>query len=589
MAGLLSEIPDVVIVLDAEGRLKWGNHAAERLFGRLLQESIGLPALELVHPDDLELVLRSLASVQRKEVGTLIEVRAKAVTGWRLLEVLGAPVDWLGEPAVLFSLRDLTERRRFEVARGEEARFRSLVHNAAAVTILVSQTGLVESISGAVSRVFGHDPELVENRPLAELISVSDRPELMAALDRASRGASASNPVTVEVRMLRHQSSDTVPVELSLVNLIDDPVVRGYVVSGHDITARVLAEREVRETLSLLSATLESTADGILVVDNSGRVTSHNRRFADLWHLDEATLSTGDDGVIISSILGQLIDPDGFAAKVAELYASPDAEANDIIEFKDGRIFERYSRPQRVDGAIVGRVWSFRDVTEPKRTEEELRESEQRFRQVFNQGPLGIAVVDLEARITNANRSLCRLLGRKKTEVVSSTLEAFSFVDDVEKDRELARRMSEGTIPSYQTETRFVTRGGDLVFGNVTASLIRNEFGLPLYGLRIVEDITKRKRLEHELASHATTAGKLLAGLTPRETEVLELLSTTATASKMAEHLSVSVRTVETHLANAYRKLGVRSKEDAAAEFERLTAAVSGLQQGFEGIAPQGT
>jgi DNA-binding CsgD family transcriptional regulator len=117
--------------------------------------------------------------------------------------------------------------------------------------------------------------------------------------------------------------------------------------------------------------------------------------------------------------------------------------------------------------------------------------------------------------------------------------------------------------------------------------LIRNELGVALYGLRIVEDITKRKRLEHELASHATTAGKLLASLTPRETEVLELLLISATASKIAEHLSVSVRTVETHLANAYRKLGVRTKEDASSEYERLTGAVAGLQQDFDGIAPQ--
>jgi PAS domain S-box-containing protein len=582
LGGLLAEIPDVVIVLDTEGRLQWGNHAAERLFGRLLQESIGLPALELVHPDDLELVLRSLASVQGKEVGTLIEVRARAVTGWRLLEVLGAPVDWHGTPAVLFSLRDLTERRRFEVARSEEARFRSLVHNAATVTVLVSPTGLVEAISGALSRLLGHDPELVENRPLAELVSAKDRPELIAALELAARGASASNPVTVEVRMLRHASTDTVPFELSLVNLIDDPVVGGFVVSGHDITARVLAEREVRETLSLLSATLESTADGILVVDTSGGITSYNARFAELWHLNESILSSRSDEVLLAAVLGQLKDAESFQNKVAELYANPSAESNDVIEFKDGRIYERYSQPQRVDGTIVGRVWSFRDITEAKQTEAELRESEQRFRQVFNQGPLGIALVDLDARISNANRALCRLLGRRKTEVVSSRLEEFLHASDVEKDRELDRRMAEGLIPSYQTESRFVTQRGDVVFGNVTASVIRNELGTALYGLRIVEDITKRKRLEHELTSHATTASKLLASLTPRETEVLELLSTSATAAKMAEHLSVSVRTVETHLANAYRKLGVRSKEDAAAEFERLTAAVTGLQQGFE-------
>ena len=201
-------------------------------------------------------------------------------------------------------------------------------------------------------------------------------------------------------------------------------------------------------------------------------------------------------------------------ARVTALYANPAAESNDVIEFKDGRIFERYSRPQRVDGTIVGRVWSFRDVTDTKRTEEELRESEQRFRQIFNQGPLGIALVDLDGHITNANRTLCRFLGRTKAEIVGANFTSFTFTEDLKKDLQLTRAMAEGAIPSYHTETRFVRKHGDPVFGYVTGSMIRNELGVPLYGLRIVEDITKRKRLEHELASHATTASKLLAGLT---------------------------------------------------------------------------
>jgi len=579
LANLLREIPDVVIVLDPEGRVQWGNHAAERLFGRLLDDSIGLPGLKLVHPDDLELVLRSLASVRRKEVGTLIEVRAKAATGWRLLEVLGTAVTWSGGPAVLFSMRDLTERRRFEVARSEEARFRSLVQNAAAVTILVSPTGLVESVSGALSRLLGQDPEVVEQRPLAALVSKADRPALRSAFGRASHGASALNPVTVVVRMLRHASSESVPFELSLVNLVDDPVVRGFIVSAHDITARVAAELEVRKTLSLLAATLESTADGILVVDTTGRITSFNSRFVELWHLPDRIVATRDDAATIAFGMEQLADPDAFQARVEELYDDPEAESNEILEFKDGRVFERYSRPQRVDGAIVGRVWSFRDVTASKRTERELRESEQRFRQIFDQGPLGIALVDLEGRITNANRALCRFVGRRRSELVGSGFESFTYPGDVDKDLEFARQMSAGTIPDYQTETRFVTSRGDVVFGIVTASMIRGELGLPTYGLRIVEDITKRKRLEHELVSHATTARKLLASLTPRETEVLELLADGVTASRIAEQLSLSVRTVETHLANAYRKLGVRSRDDATAEFARLTSAVTGLQQ----------
>jgi PAS domain S-box-containing protein len=125
---LLYELPDVIVVLDAEGQLLWANARAEGIFGRTLEEYQGRSALDLVHPDDLELVGRSLVSVQAKEIGTTLEVRANTPTGWRLLELIGTPVSWFAEGAVLFSMRDLTDRRRFEVARDEVARFRSLVH-----------------------------------------------------------------------------------------------------------------------------------------------------------------------------------------------------------------------------------------------------------------------------------------------------------------------------------------------------------------------------------------------------------------------------------------------------------------------------
>jgi len=95
-----------------------------------------------------------------------------------------------------------------------------------------------------------------------------------------------------------------------------------------------------------------------------------------------------------------------------------------------------------VGGVAVGRVWSFRDVTERRRAEQELRESEQQFRQVFNQGPLGIALVDLDSRIVEANRALCRFLGRTSQELAGATLASFASPADADKLSELARRLS---------------------------------------------------------------------------------------------------------------------------------------------------
>src|SRR5947199_1125480 len=142
------------------------------------------------------------------------------------------------------------------------------------------------------------------------------------------------------------------------------------VLVGRDITERRLAERELRETLSLLNATFESTADGILVVDLAGRIVSFNRTFAELWRIPDSILEAKDHAQTIAFVLEQLADPQGFLSKVRDLYARPDASSFDVLTFKDGRIFERFSQPQRIAGKSVGRVWSFRDVTESKRAEQ---------------------------------------------------------------------------------------------------------------------------------------------------------------------------------------------------------------------------
>jgi PAS domain S-box-containing protein len=138
-----------------------------------------------------------------------------------------------------------------------------------------------------------------------------------------------------------------------------------------DITERRSAEADASRSLSLLQATLESTADGLLVVDLNGRIISYNQRVAEMWGIPVELFAKGDDAGAIGVALEKLSHPEEFLAKVQELYEQPELASYDVLELKDGRVFERYSQPQRIDGTSVGRVWSFRDVTARRRAEEQ--------------------------------------------------------------------------------------------------------------------------------------------------------------------------------------------------------------------------
>ncbi|MDF9752886.1 EAL domain-containing protein [Arthrobacter sp. ES3-54] len=133
-----------------------------------------------------------------------------------------------------------------------------------------------------------------------------------------------------------------------------------------DTSHRPENDDSLREAMSLLSATLESTADGILVVSSEGEIAGVNNQFLTMWGIPREMLATGDDEAVMGFVVDQLRDPAQFVEKVEALYADPAAESHDILEFRDGRTFERYSRPQKVADQVVGRVWSFRDVTAAK-------------------------------------------------------------------------------------------------------------------------------------------------------------------------------------------------------------------------------
>jgi diguanylate cyclase (GGDEF)-like protein len=140
-----------------------------------------------------------------------------------------------------------------------------------------------------------------------------------------------------------------------------------------EIAERQRTEKEFEKLLSLQRATLEATADGILVIGKKGNIAGFNRKFLSMWGIPESLMTTDNYKKALKFALNKLKNPEEFLRTIKELNADVDAQIYDAIEFQDGRIFERYSQPQRIGSKIVGRVWSFRDVTAHKIAEETIR------------------------------------------------------------------------------------------------------------------------------------------------------------------------------------------------------------------------
>lgn len=252
-------------------------------------------------------------------------------------------------------------------------------------------------------------------------------------------------------------------------------------------------ERALEEQLELLRGTLESTTDGILVVDDRGGIVTYNQRFASLWNIPESILRSRKDEEALSYVLTQLKDPDGFIRKVRELYSQQDASSYDIIEFKDGRIFERFSQPHPGLARSLGRVWSFRDVTERKRTESALRESEERYRSLVRQAKEGIFIFDPEdGRIQEANPFFLQMFGYEESEVAQLSIFDLAAAEkaSVEANIRMVLEIGAITLPSRYHRKK----DGTLLDVEVRASLIT--IGNARVILVSLTDIAERKHAQ---------------------------------------------------------------------------------------------
>jgi PAS domain S-box-containing protein len=193
---------------------------------------------------------------------------------------------------------------------------------------------------------------------------------------------------------------------------------------------------ELAHSLSLMRATLEATSDGILVTDDNGGVSDFNENYASMWQMPRDAMDSRDGSHLRQIASRQFREPEQFLNRIKEIEASALPESFDVLEFADGRVFERYSKIQRIENRTVGRVWTFRDVTEHKRAEENLRaaktaaETANKAKDDFREEVNAITRnVLLEARLIDDLLDLTRI-ARGKIELQLEAVDVHTLLQD---------------------------------------------------------------------------------------------------------------------------------------------------------------
>jgi two-component system sensor histidine kinase/response regulator len=583
---VLENLAEGVGIVDGEERFKFANRAAETAFGVPAGELVGRSIQEFMDSLEFEKV-RSQTVRRRKGETASYEMQIIRPDGEKrdLLATVSPFIDNVGTfVGTIGVFRDLTERKRAE-------RFaESLYSISQAIHSTDNLNEFFEHIHGALSGIMPaqnffiallandektlHFPyerdetgatdsvtvEADDPQSLTAEVLRSKRPLLLNEKELNDRYSSGRNRVWRTAPkcwlgvplMIRdnafgvlavqdyHRGDVYGPKETALFESIAGQIA---------ITIeRKRSEENLKQSVSILQATLESTADGILVVDKSGRITTYNNQFVKMWLLPREVIESRDDNRVLHFVMGQLKDPEGFIAKITGIYGRTDDSSFDVLEFKDGRIFEHYSLPQRVDGKPIGRVWSFRDVTARKKAEHGVKLLAHTVSSIKD----CVSIADLDDKIVFVNSAFLQTYGYRSEELLGQPV---STVRSAKTSSAVGNQILEATLAGGWSGEIFNRRkdGSDFPV-ELWTSVVKDDTGKVIATVGVARDVTRRKLVEsqreaaieelHKAMDDMRQVNLLLEEATARaKAMTIQAESATTAKSQFLANMSHEIRT----------------------------------------------
>ncbi|MDZ8107640.1 MAG: PAS domain S-box protein [Nostoc sp. DedQUE12a] len=498
----LDAIADAVVWVGEDQRIQWCNSSFELLVNQAHGTVCGLRLIDLLPLEQAGQLVALSAYPDIKILNGEYETtnyQLQQSQGALTLQISGNSIGLIDNKCAILVIRNITETKQAQESLQEiEERLQTLINATPDIICLKDGEGkwlLSNQANLEFLELEGVDYRGKTDSELAEFTNFY-RDALLNCSETDEQSWQLGAVHRVE-EIIPRPDGTTSSLDMIKAPLFhQDGRRKAMLVLGRDISDRKKTQLALENSLSLLNAIFESIQDGILVVNSSSNITSYNQKFLEMWSIPPELLSEPSHPRRLAHLANQVKDSDGFLRRVRELYQNPEVVSDDCLELRDGRIFERYSCPQRVGEQIIGRVWSFRDVTQRQRAEEALRQSELEYRSIFEAINDGLFITEIETEtVIEINPAACQMHGYTYEEFIGLHPSAYIHPDSLAVFYEFLKKTRAGE--QFYGQAVDICKDGTLIDVEVKGTTcIYN--GKP-HILAIVRDITARKRTQEAL------------------------------------------------------------------------------------------
>ncbi len=497
---IMDAAPDSITITRVEdGRYLEVNEAFCRLSGYSREEALGRTPIELnlfVNPSDREGFVNA---VKDKRELRDFDIQYRMRDGVIHDTILSArPVTYRGEECLIAIVTAITERKRSEEAlRVSEERYRNILESIEDGYFEVDIKGNFRFFNDSTARIIGYSA--------SELMGINykqymDEENAKKVFQTFNRVYTAGDPVRAfDWEVIRKDGTRRyVDASVSLIRDIEGFRLgfRGIV---RDVTERKQVEKALRESEERFRSAFEGANISMCLMDLDGGITRTNNKMCEILGYDKKELER--------MTVNDITHPEDLAAsprfiKQAASGGIDHSQFEKRYVHKQGHIVwgqVSISLVKDINGDPLYFISHIQDITERKLAEEALRQSEERFRMIFEAGPLGMAFLSPQDEFLDVNDAFCRMIGYSKEELIGLNYLDITHLNDLDASKESARKLLSGELPYLQQEKRYVTKDGRTLWINLTGSFVRDNMGKPLYKLTMIEDITKRKEGDEAL------------------------------------------------------------------------------------------